>query len=145
MKQIIFVVETNNSNKSDDRYIKRLYSERYESNSNEVKYQFCHMGGKGKYNNKSTLSQINKLLKENKKGENIVIYCFDTDKIDSSQEANKVFNEEKSYCDNKGYELVWFYYDIEYTLLGKCIESNMKKQESIKFLGNKKITIDIQK
>lgn len=37
MKQIIFVVETNASNQSDDRYIKKLIINRYNLINNDVK------------------------------------------------------------------------------------------------------------
>lgn len=48
MRQLIFVVETDNVAKSDDRYIKRLIVERYELKSNEYKLQFVHMAGNSK-------------------------------------------------------------------------------------------------
>ena len=63
MKQLIFVVETDNVAKSDDRYIKRLIIERYELKSNEYKLQFVHMAGKDKYERTSIISEINKLKK----------------------------------------------------------------------------------
>ncbi len=58
MKQLVFVVETNDKNQSDDRYIKRLITERYDLSSNEIKIQFVHMGGKSNYNKRSVTTQI---------------------------------------------------------------------------------------
>ena len=40
------------------------------------------MGGKSYYDNSSVTNRINKYVKENKGGENHIIYCFDTDEID---------------------------------------------------------------
>ena len=144
MKQLIFVVETNKDTKSDDRYINKLIKERYDFSSNEIKPTFVHMDGKGKYNKPSVISQINKYKKECD-GENIILYCFDTDNISANQEDRNKFNEEKNYCHQNGYYLIWFNVDIEYVLLGKIVESNKKKQESIRFYNNKNVPIPNKK
>ncbi len=140
MKQLIFVVETNKDTMSDNRYINKLIKERYDFSSNEIKLRFVHMEGKGKYNKSSVISQINKYKKECD-GENIILYCFDTDKISTSLEDRSKFEEEKEYCIKNGYHLIWFNIDIEYVLLDKTVESNKKKQESIKFYKNDNIVI----
>lgn len=144
MKQIIFVVETNASNQSDDRYIKKLIINRYNLINNDVKLQFIHMNGKFNYSNKSVLTQINKLIKYNINNENFVIYCFDTDKINTNFVDLKKFNEEKLYCNNKNFKFIWFNCDIEYVLLNKSVESSKKKKESIKFFNNEKSVIPIK-
>ena len=72
-------------------------------------------------------------IKDNKKGQNFVIYCFDTDKIDCRQDDKTVFTLEQEYCTTNKFHLIWFNYDIEYVLLGKTIESSKKKEESIKY------------
>ena len=145
MRQLIFVVETNDSSLTDDRYIKKLINYRYDLNNNEFKLQFIHMNGKNNYCNKSIKTKINNLIVMNKKSENYVIYCFDTDKIDSNPIDNEIFNSEKDYCFKNNYKLIWFCYDIEYVLLGHSVESNKKKQESIKYIQNNKITIPVNK
>ena len=144
MKQLIFVVETDSSTQSDDRYIKKLLIQRYDFSSNEIKIQFVHMAGKSKYNSKSVLSLINKYKAENKNSENHIIYCFDTDKIDSDYRYKNEFTEEKQFCDRNNYKLIWFNYDIEYVLLGECIAATKKKQESIKYY-NQNRTIPMKK
>lgn len=144
MKQLIFVVETDNVAKSDDRYIKRLIIERYELKSNEYKLQFVHMAGKDKYERTSIISEINKLKKECD-GENIILYCFDTDKISSDSVDRKKFDNEKNYCFKNGYRLIWFNLDIEYVLLGNSVESSKKKQESIRFNNSDNINLPINK
>ena len=133
MKQLIFVVESDAKNKSDNRYINKLILERYDLTSNDIKIQFVNMGGKYKYKNTSTTTQINKYIRDNKKGQNFVIYCFDTNRIDCEQNDKNVFTLEQEYFTTNNFHLIWFNYDIEYVLLGKTIESSKKKEESIKY------------
>ena len=139
MKQLIFVVETSSNNQSDDRYLKKLINSRYDLSSNEIKLQFIHMDGKSYYNDKTVISKIKKYIDENKGGENYITYCFDTDEIDSEYKYKEEFKKEKEYCDAKNYFIVWFNYDIEYVLLGKRVESNKKKQESIKYYNKEQV------
>lgn len=144
MKQLIFVVETTPKNQSDDRYIDKLISKRYDLSSNEIKKRYVHMEGKTKYKSRAVTTLINKMIKEND-GENIVIYCFDTDRIDVNVDCMKCFEEARSYCKNQNYLLVWFNYNIEFVLLGHNVDSSMKKKESIKYHDNKKININEEK
>ena len=91
MKQLIFVVETDSNNQSDDRYIKKLINSRYDLSSNEIKTQYVHMGGKSHYDDSAVTSRINKYVKGNKGGENHIIYCFDTDEIESQYKYKEEF------------------------------------------------------
>lgn len=136
MKQLIFVVETDSNNQSDDRYIKKLINSRYDLSSNEIKTQYVHMGGKSHYDDSAVTSRINKYVKDNKGGENHILYCFDTDEIESQYKYKEEFKKEKKYCDDHNYIIVWFNYDVEYVLLGQRVESNKKKQESIKYYNH---------
>ena len=136
MKQLIFIVETDSINQSDDRYIKKLINSRYDFGSNEIKVQFVHMGGKNHYKDSAVTSRINNYIKENKNGENYIIYCFDTDEIDNQYKYKEEYKKEKKYCDEHHYSIIWFNYDVEYVLLGKRVESNKKKQESIRYYNH---------
>ena len=86
-KQIIFVVETNDKKQTDDIYIKKFINAYYDLSDNRTTFKFVHMGGKANYKNRSVTSKINKYINENEKGVNIIIYCFDTDRIDVDNEA----------------------------------------------------------
>lgn len=141
MIQLIFVVETDNKTKSDDRYISKLINNRYDLSTNNYKIQFVHMGGKDKYKEDFVIEEINGYLVENSDGENNVIYCFDTDKINVEYTDKDNFKKKKEYCKSKGYKLIWFNHTIEKVLLNKTVESNKKKQESIKYL-NRGIIVD---
>lgn len=94
------------------------------------------MGGKNHYDDDAVTSRIHKYVAENVEGENYIIYCFDTDEIALQYKYKEEFIKEKKYCDYHNYYIVWFNYDIEYVLLGKRVESNKKKQESIKYYNH---------
>lgn len=143
MKQLIFVVESDHKAQTDNQYIKKLIYERYDLTNNDVKIQFVNMGSKTKYNDKGIINKIKNYQKYGKDFENFVIYCFDTDKIDSSNDEKERFNIEKEYCKKNNYLLIWFNYNIEYVLLGKNIESSSKKREAIKFYKSESIKIKI--
>jgi len=145
MKQLIFVVETNSSNKSDDRYISRLIKERYDLSSKDIKIQFVHMAGKSKYADKSVTTKIKKFVSENNNGSNFVIYCFDTDRIDCESCDKEKYNDEKNYCIKNKYKLIWFYYDIEYVLIGRSVESNQKYNESKRFNTSRSFNVNVSK
>ncbi len=91
------------------------------------------MGGKGNYKNKSVLTKIHHYVKENAKGENAVIYCFDTDRIDNDSRAILFLEEVENYCKIKKHDFVWFCYEIENVFLGKSGSDEQKFSESIKY------------
>ena len=142
MKQLIFAVESDSRAKTDDRYIYKLVLYRYNLSDKDTKIQFVHMGEKNKFDDKSIRKQINNYINENRSGKNVVLYCFDTDKIDQNQTDIKSFKAEKDHCHMTNSELIWFNYDIEYVLLGKHIDSNIKLKESIKLLGKSMVRIN---
>lgn len=91
------------------------------------------MGGKGNYKNRSITSKINNYAKENHKGQNIIIYCVDTDRIDNDSESVVFFEEVQKYCLDNKYEFVWFCYEIENVFLGKTISNENKVKEAISY------------
>ena len=128
---IIFVVESEKRNQSDNRYIGKLLEKRYDFSQNDVTIRYVNMGGKCNYKKSSVISQIKKIVNIDRKIENHVIYCFDTDKIDSNYDEKTRFEEELKYCVNNNYSLIWFNYNIEYVLLGCDVEKNKKKNLQI--------------
>lgn len=42
-----------------------------------------------------------------------VIYCFDCDNFDTNAEDENFLKNAKQYCEENGYEFVWFCRDIE--------------------------------
>lgn len=45
----------------------------------------------------------------------------------------------KRYCDEKGYDFIWFCKDIERVYLGKKVDDSQKKKESATFKAKKLI------
>lgn len=144
VKQVIFVVETNEVAKTDTRYIIKLWDQLYGANNNDLKRQFVYMDGKSKYNRNTIKSKIKSYVKANSDGENYVVYCFDTDKIDSVITDLNNIKTYKKYCDDNGYKFVWFCYDIEMVFIGRSIADSEKEFESKKFAKSKD-KIDIRK
>lgn len=132
-KQIIFVVETNEKKKTDDIYINKFIRSYYDLSNNDITIKFVHMCGKTNYKNKTVVTKINKLINQNSKGENIVIYCFDTDRIDKEIDDLKFLKEVEEYCKNNLYDLIWFCYEIENVFLGKTISDENKVVEAVKY------------
>ncbi len=144
VKQIIFVVETNEKNRSDTRYIIKLWNQLYGINNNDLKRQFVYMDGKFKYNKNNVKSKIKTFISENKDGENYVVYCFDTDKIDASNEELNNVKTFKKYCDDNNYKFVWFCYNIEMVFIGRSVPDFEKEKESKKF-AKSPLPIDVEK
>ena len=68
-----------------------------------------------------------------------VIYCFDCDNFDTNAEDENFLKNAKQYCEENGYEFVWFCRDIEHVYLGKSVPEKDKKPESVRFKANKMI------
>lgn len=144
VKQVIFVVETNEVAKTDTRYIIKLWNQLYGENNNDLKRQFVYMDGKGKYNKNNVKSKIKSYVKANSDGENHIVYCFDTDKFDTVIVDLNNLKTYKKFCDDNGYKFVWFCYDIEMVFIGKSVSDSDKEKESKKFYNTKSL-IDIRK
>lgn len=144
VKQVVFVVETKEKAKTDTRYIIRLWDQIYGVDNNDIKRQFVYMEGKDKYNKDNIRSKINSYIRENRDGENHIVYCFDTDKIDSVAEDLEKTKTYKKYCIDNGYKFVWFCYDIEMVFIGRSVPDSEKEEESKKFYKSKD-TIDVRK
>lgn len=139
--QLIFVVETDKSCKSDWIYIKDTIEHFYRYENTQVKFTPVYMGGKGNYKKKEKeitgyISQYTSVSKEN---QSKVIYCFDCDDYDVKPEDFRFLEDAQNYCRNKGYEFVWFCKDIEQVYLGKRIEDKQKKPEAAKYKSKKEI------
>lgn len=141
--QLIICVETNKKCNSDYIYIKSAIEQFYSVNQGKVKLSPVYMDGKGNYSSKKTLNSINELSKQykatSKDNKSIVIYCVDCDDYDSRPQDMEFLDRLQSFCDQKGFQFVWFCKDIEQVFLGESIPDNKKKTEAISFLRKKKI------
>lgn len=128
--QLILVVEANRSCKSDWIYIKSTIDYFYQYDRTKLKLSPVYMDGKGKYKKKekeinSLISQYSKALKENKSK---VIYCFDCDEYDNKTEDLTFLKTVRKYCDDKGYDFIWFCKDVEQVYLGKKMDNSQKRK-----------------
>lgn len=139
--QLIFVVETNKKCKSDWIYIKDTIDRFYQYDQAQIKFSPVYMDGKGKFKNKE--KEISSLISQytagNKKNQTKVIFCFDCDDYDSKPGDAEFLVNAKRYCDEKGYDFIWFCKDIERVYLGKKVDDSQKKKESATFKAKKLI------
>ena len=128
--QIIFVVESNSTCKSDWIYIKDTIEQFYQYDRAHVKLSVIYMDGKGKYSNKekaiaSQIKTYQNAVKNGASRRSVVIYCFDCDEYDT--------NQEEQYCAYHDYDFVWFCKDVEQVYLGKKVDKGKKKKEAEAF------------
>ena len=137
---MIFVVEADEASRSDYMYIRAVLDKCYGVLSRkDINITAIFMGGKGNYNKPKILQSINSKIKMyNAVGSTYVIYCFDTDKIDSNPMDNKALLEEKKYCEDNGYDFVWFCHDVEEVFLGKSVKKKEKTNSARTFTANAK-------
>lgn len=144
-KLIIVCVECAKNSPSDQLYIRKLienvFSDVIESRKVTLKYIF--LGGKSKYNRVAT--KIRETSNGFEKKKCSVIFCFDTDDEDISNEDKSRNNNIKYYCEKNDYHLVWFKREIEEVFLEKRL-SNDKLKEAVKFYKGDMIkNIDFKK
>lgn len=135
IKQLIFVVEANVSNKSDSIYIKTFIDYYYKIEKNIV-INYIYMNGKNNYNKTKIINKINQFVKRNNNGENIVFYCIDTDNINSDRQHFDSFLNVSNFCKANKYQLIWFCYDIENVFLKRKVEKCDKKKMAVWFIKN---------
>ena len=136
--QMILCVETNKRANTDYIYIfetiKHVYKEDRRITINKV-----YMWSKTKYKSKEVLRSIKQYTKDFTIGETKVIYCIDTDAYETDIEHKKVFDDISRFCEENGYELIWFCHDIEDVYIGKRISDSQKVQEAGAFRKKNKI------
>ena len=129
--QFIFAVETNKRCNSDWIYIKDTLEYFYIYERTRVKFSVVYMDGKGNYNTKKKEKEISRLISEykatSKSNRSNVIYCFDCDEYNSNPDDSKFLEDAKKYCDDKGYDFVWFCKDVEQVYIGKKVDDSQKK------------------
>ena len=131
-KLLLFCVETNKRANTDYIYISETLNNYYSYDNHKVSIKPVYLETKTKYNSK----EVQKTIREWKKafsGTTIVIYCIDTDSIDTKYEDSKMFEQIQKYCDDNKYELAWFCHDVEEVYLGKQVSPKEKVSEAAKF------------
>ena len=140
--QLIFVVETNKTCKSDWIYIKDTIEKFYTYDRAHVKFSPVYMNGKTNYADKekeikTLISQYDHAATNN---ESKVIYCFDCDDYDVRQEDLNFLKKVRRFCEDRGYAFAWFCKDIERVFLGYKVPDSQKKKEAAAFKAKKMIS-----
>lgn len=133
--QLIFVVETNKKCRSDWIYIKDTIDHFFRYNQAQVKFSPVYMEGRGNYKKKEKeiSSLISQYASTSKDNQSKVIYCFDCDDYDSKSEDSEFLAGSQRYCNEMGYDFVWFCKDVELVYLGKKVDDSKKKKEAETF------------
>ena len=132
-KQLLFCVEADNKSRTDWVYIKSTIDAFFKVD-NSISIKPIFMGGKGNYRRQKVTGQIKKKINEYKRnGKTFVIYCVDTDDLNKDPNRLREMKEIREYCEQKGYEFVWFCRDIEEVFWGTRVDDNEKYQYADRF------------
>ena len=138
-KQLLFCVETNSKAETDLVYIRETISNYYDLGNN-IRMRFIFFEGKGNYRKKDILKKIADQTKQYKViGPTHVIYCIDTDRYDADPAHMRELVEIKQYCEQQGYDLIWFCRDVEDVFWGTQIHKDEKTRMAIKFRSSRQI------
>lgn len=140
--QLIFCVEADGNSGTDWVYIKSvLYHYFVITNSIIIKPVF--MGGKGNYRKQKVIKKIRDRVKtfdaRNRDGKTIVLYCIDTDDLHKDSNRRREFEDISKYCDENGYELIWFCRDVEEVFWGERISGKEKLKYASKFRQDNRV------
>lgn len=140
-KQYIFCLETTKQADTDWLYIKKVIDHLLHGNITNDKYKPLYMKGKGNYNSKSFIKEIDQSIK-NFTGDSIVIYCLDLDDYHINYETKKFIDGVEEFCNKNNYQFVYFSRDIEEVFWGKQITEN-KQKVAAKFNRSIEISKDL--
>ena len=122
MIELIIIMETRSSSKSDWMYIKSTIDYYYKPRSCSLKKIFART--------KTELikqdAKINNLINSTERISNVII-CADYDR---DEELNSIIEK---YCIDNSYDLVWMNLDVEDVYLGRQVSKNNKTKEAISF------------
>ncbi len=122
MYQLIFVMETTTSAKTDWMYIKKTIDFYYKPRSFSLEKVFSRTKPELIKQDK----KINKII-SNSVRKSIVFICADYDR---DEEINNLIIK---YCNDNNYNLIWMNLDIEDVYLGKQVSDKNKLKEAINF------------
>lgn len=125
---IVFVLETNDDGKTDAIYLSTVLDKYYSLENIQyeaVNTQTLYMDGKQNYNKIKLKNRIKNLISMYKSYGNptVVIYFFDTDSTEKTYKPGSFFYNVQEYCNENGYELVWFCKNAENVFLDKDPDS----------------------
>ena len=142
--QMILCFETNKNAGTDYMYVKDAIDHFFDIDP-KIPINKVFMNGKPRYKHNDVVRQINELIK-GYRGDSKVFYCIDTDQIDKYPVHVREFEDIKNYCEQKGYEFIWFCHDIEEVFLGNSISDKEKVSRAREFRTSQRISmVDVRK
>lgn len=140
--QLIFCVEADRRSGTDWVYIQSVLNHCFEI-TNSVSIKPIFMGGKGNYRQQKVIRRIESRTKEfganREDGATIVIFCIDTDDIQKDPDRLREFETIRAYCDENGFEFVWFCRDIEEVFWQKKVPKSEKLKYAAQFRRDARI------
>ena len=92
------------------------------------------MNSKSRYNSKDVVREIAKKEKEFVLGDTHVIYFIDTDQYERNPEHEREWKEISRFCENNGFDLVWFCHDVEEVFIGYKVSDSDKTKKAAEFV-----------
>ena len=136
-KTIVFCVETKGHPINIDRaYIEDIIDKYYLTNA-RISIKFICLDGKYNFNSTRVVKEIKeykRLLKNNVE----IVHCLDKDDFHVKKEAENFGAECQKYCENNGYELIWFVKNIEHVLHNKIVSKTNKRRALKSFTSKNK-------
>lgn len=130
--QLIFIVEANKDSQSDYSYISETLKKYY--NTLGHKMTPIYLNGKGNYNKKKT--EIGRNISKYS-GTTHIFMCYDID--NPNNQAYKLNPLIEEYAKENGYELIWFYEDVEQVYLGESVSNSVKTLKAKQFVAHNDI------
>lgn len=144
-KQILLCMECRQQSKTDYVYIKEMIDHFFMYDKNKTSIKPVWMTSKGQYHSAKVRKKIAEYVK-GFPGDTTVVYFIDIDHWDTNPVDQKMLEDIKNYCGEKGYEFVWLCRDVEDVFLGRQVDKRTKVSEASRFRSRHLINeVDIEK
>lgn len=144
--QIIICYEACSSSNTDFSYIRSYIKDRYQNRQQQLHIDKVPLAAKSRYpKGKRKIEECKRNYRfQHKTERQYVLCCFDTDygKEGAAKENKRI----EDFCQENGYDLIWFHRDIEEVFLQKRISDKEKIQCAKDFVRKDMIkTVDDRK
>ena len=136
-KLLIFVVESKSGKENSDGVYINVTLRNFYDYGNDTIIRYVYMNGKGNFDKRSTLNQINKYILDSRKIDPkthiYVYYVFDKDKIYNSNEDVSFVKNVEVFCKTNDYHVIWMNRTIEEVFLNEIVERHQKVKMASRF------------
>lgn len=134
MRLLLFCVESNKQERIDWIYIESVIKHVFIDDRTIVRRPLF-MNSRSRYNSPKVLGEIKRYQSASYESVS-VIYCVDTDRIETNADQKKQFEEISKFCCDNKYELIWFCHDIEEDFVGHSVSDSEKTACATRFVTN---------